>query len=229
MQFKKYIFFILLIFTPLFLASCQKEAEKSASVAKKPEKPLPPINQERLSLWIQVAGDIGAYIRKVSLKEEEVYEKRTLVMIAHSSARTELEYSKIFEDRGMTAKEFWHIVDEMDRIQKYEDIKKEELEQAKELDRLINSGVDEIKVLQKRLEKEKSDEKKKSIIETIESMENKINEFRDYKANISPESVKIDSSLIKLWNENKEKYETALAAMWKRNSTEPVRKSYQHM
>ena len=229
MSFKRYIILIFLLLIPFSLISCEKVEEKPLPVVKKTEKPLPPLSQERLSLWTQVAGDIGAYIRKVSLKEEEVYEKRTLVMIAHSSARTQLEYSSIFDKRGMSAKEFWRIVDEMERAQKYFDIKKEEHDQAKELDSLINSGVDEIKVLQRELKKEKSEKKKKIIEDTIKTMEIKIDEFRGFKANLSPDAVKVDPNLLKLWNENKESFETAYRSMWKRNSTSGVRKSYQHM
>ncbi|MDH3974992.1 MAG: hypothetical protein OEV42_11995 [Deltaproteobacteria bacterium] len=228
MRNKNYLLFVFFLFIPVFFTSCKKAEEKPAPAVKKPEKPFPPITEERLSLWIDVAGDIGAYIRKVSLREEEVYEKRTLVMIAHSSARTELEYSNIFKKRGMTAREFWNIVDEMDKVRKYLDIKKEELEQAKELDRLINSGIDEVKALQKTLENEKSLERKKSIAKTVRAMKEKISEFRSYKANISPEAVKIDPFLLNLWKNYKQKYETALAAMWKRTSAGPVRKSYEH-
>ena len=229
MSFNRYIILVFLLLIPFSLISCAKVEEKPLPVVKKPEKQLPPMSQERLSLWIQVAGDIGEYIRKVSLKEEEVYEKRTLVMIAHSSARTQLEYSNIFDKRGMTAKEFWNIVDEMERAQKYFDIKKEEHDQAKELDSLINSGVDEIKVLQLELKKVKSEEQKKLIEDTIKAMEIKIDEFRGFKANLSPDSVKIDPDLLKLWKENKENFETALRSMWKKNTSSGDRKSYQHM
>lgn len=229
MRSNKFLLFLCLLLIPLFLVSCQKTEEKPLPIAKKPEKPLPPVTQERLSLWFEVAGDIGKYIRKVSLKEEEVYEKRTLVMIVHSSARTELEYSKIFEERGMTPNEFWHIIDEMDRVRKYIDIKKEEIQQAKELDTLINSGADEVKLLREKMENEKSAEKKKVIEETIKAMKEKMDEFRSLKSNISPEEVNVDPLLIKLWQVNREKYKTVLAAMWKRKPGTPVRKSYEHM
>lgn len=196
-------------------AACQKEEEKVVAVVIKEEKQLPPISQERIDVWVKVAGEIGEYIRKFSLEGEDVSEKRSLTMLSHSSQRTQVAFSKIFEKAHMGSDEFWNIKKEMERIKKYFDIKIEEKQQAKDLDVIIAAGREEIA----RLRREMGDN---DSMDTIQAMQDKIREFEEFKGNISPVSVGVKKELISLWENNGDRINEAISDMWKVREREVV-------
>lgn len=202
---------LILLIVPLFLwtaPGCQKAEEEPSVVVKKEEAPLPELSQERIDLWFTLAAEISRYIRKFSLDDEDVRDKRDLMMLAHSSSRSQYAYSEIFKEAGMSTAEFWSILDEMQDVEKYTKIKNEEAAQNTQLDALIESGEKELTILKKQ---QQSD----NLIKTIADMEVKLDEFRSLRGNVSPESVGVSEMAISLWKANKDKIDEALFAMWK--------------
>lgn len=196
--------------------ACQKEEAKVVETAtEKKEEILPEISQERIDIWLGVTGKIGDYIRKFSLEGEDVSEKRSLTMLSHSSQRTQVAFSKIFKGSGMSIKEFWKIMSEVKKVRKFFDIKKEEKQQAKDLDQIIVAGKEEIE----RLKREMGDNES---MDTILAMQEKIREFEEFKGNISPVSVGVKAELVTLWENNGEKINNAISDMWKVRDREVV-------
>ena len=196
--------------------ACQKQEEVVVEKAlEKKEKPLPEISQARVDVWLKVAEEIGKYIRKFSLEGEDVSEKRSLTMLSHSSQRTQVAFSKIFKDAQMEIKEFWNIMREVKKVRKYFDIKKEEKQQAIELDAIIVAGRQEIERLKREMGEDES-------MDTILAMEEKIREFEEFKGNISPVSVGVKAELIALWENNGEKINKAISGMWQVREREVV-------
>ena len=210
---------IVLLTIPVFLVllnGCQKQEEVVVEKApEKKEKPLPVISQERIDVWIEVAGKIGKYIEKFSLEGEDVSEKRSLTMLSHSSQRTQVAFSKIFKDAGMSIKEFWNIMREVKKVRKYFGIKEEEELQARELDKIIAAGREEVERLKREMGEDVS-------MDTILAMEEKIREFEEFKGNISPVSVGVKAELIALWEVNGERINKAISAMWQVREREVV-------
>ncbi len=213
-------FLFLLLFLPVVTSSSCRKSEREVAPPPRSEKErLPEITQERVDLWIRVAADVGEYVRKFSLENEDVVERRSLMLIVHGSPRAQIAYSRIFERAGMTTEEFWNILSEMKRVKKYLAIKEEEKLQREKLDELIQAGWEEIEALE-RLEKEGG--RSGGSKETIEAMKGKIREFEALKSDITPESVGVDREMIALWLKNRERFEKALSAMWKgRKRAEP--------
>jgi len=200
--------------------ACQRQEEGLvAKSTEKKEKPLPQITQERIDIWIKVAGEIGEYIRKFSLEGEDVSEKRSLTMLSHSSQRTQVAYGKIFEDARLSSDEFWNIMKEMKRVRQYFEIKEEEEQQVRDLNELIATGKEEIETLKRERGEDKS-------METILAMEEKIREFEGFKGDISPASVGIRADLILLWKNNGDRINKAISDMWKVREREVV--PYKH-
>ena len=210
---------IALLLIPFFLLTmnaCQKQEEVVVEKAlEKKEKPLPEISQARVDVWLKVTEEIGKYIRKFSLEGEDVSEKRSLTMLSHSSQRTQVAFSKIFKDAQMEIKEFWNIMREVKKVRKYFDIKKEESQQAIELDAIIAAGRQEIERLKREMGEDES-------MDTILAMEEKIREFEEFKGNISPVSVGVKAELIVLWENNGEKINKAISGMWQVREREVV-------
>lgn len=204
------IFFSVLL---LFTASCEEVEEKPQPKVRKEQKaPLPEITLDRIDLWVELTGELGDFIRRFSLENEEVSNRRELMMLVHSSSRTQLAYTGIFDEAGMTSREFWNILKEMKMVRKYMDIKREEELHNKQLDALISAGMEEIELLKKRL---KQGEPPADADETIRSMEAKIREFEELKGNVKPESVGISHDMIDLWKRNSGRIEGAISDMWK--------------
>lgn len=207
---------LLISFFLLTINACQKQEEVVvAKLVEEKEKPLPEISQARVDVWLKVTEEIGKYIRKFSLEGEEVSEKRSLTMLSHSSQRTQVAFSKIFKDAQMEIKEFWNIMREVKKVRKYFDIKKEESQQAIELDAIITAGRQEIERLKREMGEDES-------MDTILAMEEKIREFEEFKGNISPVSVGIKVELIALWENNGEKINKAISGMWQVREREVV-------
>jgi len=196
--------------------ACHKQEEVVVEKApEKEERPLPEISQQRIDVWLKVAGEIGDYIRKFSLEGEDVSEKRSLTMLSHSSQRTQVAFGKIFEDAGMSMKEFWNIMKEMKKVSKYFEIKEEEGRQIRELNEIIAAGREEIE----RLKREMVDG---DTTDTILAIQEKIREFEEFKGNISPVSVGVKTEMIALWENNDERINKAISEMWKVREKEVV-------
>jgi hypothetical protein len=207
---------LLVSFFLLTINACQKQEEVVVDkLIEKKEKPLPEISQQRIDVWLKVTEEIGKYIRKFSLEGEEVSEKRSLTMLSHSSQRTQVAFSKIFKDARMEIREFWNIMREVKKVRKYFDIKKEENQQAIELDAIIAAGRQEIERLKREMGEDES-------MDTILAMEEKIREFEEFKGNISPVSVGVKAELIALWEVNGERINKAISAMWQVREREVV-------
>jgi len=211
---QKFFFLLLILFLAFNADSCSKKKEEKAKAEKKEEVLIPPLSQPRIELWFGVAERVGEFIRKFSLENEEADEKRELMILAHSSVRTQTAYGKIFKDMGMSVEEFWKVMDELKKVKKYFRIKEDESVQNKDLHALIEAGREEIAALKLKMERMGISEKS-SAEETIKTMEAKIDEFQSMKGNIKPESVGINDDLIALWKKNGNKFEEAFSSMWK--------------
>lgn len=215
------LFFILFSFS---LVSCQKEEVSEVSPAKIVEKPLPEITADRLELWFNIAPQLGRYIRKFALEGEAVNDKRDLLMLAHSSARTQMAYSEIFDSNSMPTLEFWNIIDEAERVKKYFLLKHEETTQNVRIDALIEAGIEELDLIRKDAASEKSEDKKRRLNKTVEEIELKIDELRDLKGDLTPDSVGIDEGVMALVQTNMNSYEKALATIWKTDGEARIKK-----
>lgn len=208
-------FFLFVVLILSSISACQKEEKAAAPTPKVVVEPLPPITQKRIDLWIDVTGRLAEYIKRFALKVEEVSDKRELMMLVHGSSRTQLAYSELFDETDMNTKEFWNILKEMKRVKKYLEIKKDEEDQNLNLKNLIDAGLDEIELLNKKIDIESSIEKKVPLKKSVAAIKAKIKEFEEFKGSISSESVGVGDELLELWVNNNVKYENALAAMWK--------------
>ena len=229
MPLSRNLLLLLFAFLAFTSVSCQKEEEKPAPPPKKVEEPLPAVTQERVDLWLKVSGELGRFVRKFSLEKENVTEKRTLMILVHGSARTQGAYSQIFDAAGIKTKEFWNILDVMEKSKKYLEIKEEEKVQNANIDEFVAAGKAEAALLKKELAAEESQAERKALEETLSSMEKKMNEFISMKGNITPASVGIEEEMIALWLANKTKMEAALAAMWKVGDPSQQKQTYEHM
>ncbi|MDT8316867.1 MAG: hypothetical protein RQ824_02610 [bacterium] len=219
-RFSLTILFLLFSFT---LISCQKE-EKVVTKPLIAEDPLPEITADRLQLWFSIAPQLGHYIRKFALEGEAVNDKRDLLMLAHSSARTQMAYSEIFESNSMPTREFWNIIDEMERVKKYSLLKHEEKTQNVRIDDLIKAGIEELDSIRKKAESEISEEKRNRLNATVKAMELEIEELRELRGDLTPESVGIDEKTMTLAKANMDSYEKALAALWKTDGEARIKK-----
>lgn len=218
MLLRRLFFFFFAAFFLFTTISCQKREEKTAEPPRKIAEQLPEISQERIDLWFDTADRLAAYIRKYSLPDEGVADKRDLMMLVHGSSRTQIAYKQIFDETGISTKEFWNILDEMFRAKKYLALKDEEKKQNAELDALVRAGKKELAGLKERESKQKSEHDKKMLMEIREKIEKQIEEFSELKGDMSPEDFGISRSLIELWEKNKVKFEKVLAGMWKEDS-----------
>ncbi len=228
MPYSKNLLFIVLAFFAFTAASCQKEEEKTPPPPRKVAEPLPAVSQDRIDFWLKVSADLGKYIRKFSLEKENVTEKRTLMILVHGSARTQSAYSQIFDEAGMKTREFWNILDMMEKSKKYLEIKDEEKVQNASIDEFVAAGGAEAELLKKELAAEKSPDERMALEETLSSMEKKMNEFLAMKGNITPAAVGIEEEMIALWLANREKMENAPDSMWKVGDASQQRETYEH-
>ena len=205
------------------LISCEKEEK----VTPKPVvvvAPLPEVTAERLGVWFKIAPQVGSYIRKFALEGEAVNDKRDLLMLAHSSARTQMAYSEIFESNSMATSEFWNIIDEMENVKKYLLLKHEETTQNVRIDELIKAGMEEMESMRRKAGSKVPEEKKTRLNATIKEMELKIDELRDLRGDLTPGSVGIDDKIMALAMSNMDSYEKVIAAMWKRDGETRIKK-----
>ena len=215
------LFFFLFSFS---LVSCQKEEISEVSPPKIVEAPLPEVTSERLGVWFTIAPKLGSYIRKFALEGEAVNDKRDLLMLAHSSARTQIAYSEIFESGSMPTREFWNIIDEMENVKKYLLLKHEETTQNVRIDELIKAGMEEMESMRRKAGSKIPEEKKTRLNASIKEMELKIDEIRDLRGDLTPGSVGIDDSVMALAMSNMDSYEKVIAAMWKRDGETRIKK-----
>ena len=215
------LFLVLFSFT---LSACQKEEISEVAPAKIVEEPLPEITAERIDLWVLVAADLSHYIRRFALEGESVTIRRDVLMLAHSSPRTQLAYRKLFEKSGMQMREFWNIIDEAERVKKYLLLKHEESTQNVRIDILVKAGIEELNSIRQDASAEKSEEKKTRLNATIKAMELKIDELRDLKGGLTPDAVGIDEKVMALIQTNMDVYEKALAAIWKMDGEARIKK-----
>jgi hypothetical protein len=215
---------LLLILFSFTLISCQKEEITEVVPAKIVKKPLPEITSDRLELWFNIAPQLGRYIRKFALDGEAVTDKRDLLMLAHSSARTQMAYSEIFDTNSMPTREFWNIIDEAERVKKFFLLKHEETTQNVRIDALIEAGIEELDSIRKDVAHEKIEDKKVRMNATIKAMELEIDELRDLKGNLTPDSVGIDKEVMALIQSRMGSYEKALAVIWKLDGETRIKK-----
>ena len=218
-----FLIFFLVLFS-FTLSACQKEEISEVAPVKIVEEPLPEITAERIDLWVQVAADLSHYIRRFALEGESVTIRRDVLMLAHSSPRTQLAYRKLFEKSGMQMREFWNIIDEAERVKKYLLLKHEESTQNVRIDILVKAGIEELDSIRKDAADEKFEEKKTHLNATIKAMEIKIDELKDLKGNLTPDAVGIDEKVMALIQTHMDVYEKALAAIWKMDGEARIKK-----
>ena len=223
MSLRRFSLAVLFILLSLALISCEKEEEVKTSPAVV-KAPLPQITAERLQLWFRIAPQIGSYIRKFALEGEAVNDKRDLLMLAHSSARTQMAYSEIFDSNSMSTSEFWNIINEIERVKKYLLLKHEESTQNVRIDELIKAGEEEMESMRSKAASNIAEEKKSRINASIREMELKMVELRELKGNLTPASVHIDETVMALAKENINEYEKVVAAMWKSDGETRIKK-----
>lgn len=214
---------LLLATFSIFLISCEKEEVLKTAPAVV-EAPLPQVTTERLGVWFTIAPQIGSYIRKFALEGEAVNDKRDLLMLAHSSARTQMAYSEIFESNSMATREFWNIIDEMENVKKYLLLKHEEKTQNVQIDALVEAGIEEMESMRRKAGSSIAEEKKARLNASIKEMEMKIDELRELRGDLTPGAVGIDENVMALARSNMDAYEKALAAMWKRDGETRIKK-----
>lgn len=213
MQLPRILLFLLLSF--VVVTACGKKEEAPVKSATKQEKPLPQLSQERVDLWLGIVHELKDYIRRFSLDDEKIVDKRDLMFLAHGSERTWFAYEKLFDDAGMSTKEFWNIKKKLEDAQKFLALKEKELDDNKRLDELIKAGREELEGLKAELASESADVDQDGLKKIIADIESQIEEFEMLKGNVSLADVSLNQQIIDLWEKNHLKFTSALEAMWK--------------
>ncbi len=224
MPFRSLLLILLLILFSFTLSACQKEEPVEVLPAKIVEEPLPEITAQRLTLWVQVAADLSHYIRRFALDDEAITSRRDVLMLAHSSPRTQLAYGQLFDKSGMEMREFWNIIYEAERVKKYHLLKHEESTQNKRIDILVEAGLEELDSIRKELASESSEDRKKRLGEAITGIESKIEELNDLKGDLSPDAVSIDEEILLLIQANRGLYEKTIDSIWKMDGETRIKK-----
>lgn len=199
-----------------FLPACAKkeEAPKVQKVKKfTPEYKV--ITEEKLAEWLRATEKVGEFIRRFALEDEEVADKRDFMSVAHSSERTEIALKSLFEDTGLKQGEFWWIMDRFDEARKYTEIKAQEESQNARIDTLLAAGREERATLDKSLEKERSEGKRRELERRLGIVNAKFSELSSLKGHTTPEKAGVEPANIEIWRKNKERIETAIKKMWK--------------
>lgn len=199
-----------------FFPACSKkeEAPKVQKVKKfTPEYKV--ITEEKLEQWLKATEKVGEFIRRFALEDEEVADKRDFMSVAHSSERTEIALKSLFEDTGLKQGEFWWIMDRFEEARKYTEIKAQEESQNTRIDALLAAGREERVALEKSLEKEKTEVKKKELERRLGIINAKFTELSSLKGHTTPEKAGIEPANIEIWKKNKERIEAAIKKMWK--------------
>lgn len=202
----------------LFPACSGKEEKvQKAQKVRKFEPEYKIITQEKLEEWLRASEKVGEYIRRFSLKDEEVRNKNEFMVIAHSSSRTEAELRTLFDGMGLKSGEFWWIMDLLNEARLYADIKLQEGTQNLRIDVLLAAGREERTDVEKSLLKERDEAKRKEFTRRLNVINTKFSELSSLKGRTTPEKVRVEPANIELWNKNKDRVEAAIKKIWKVN------------